>query len=652
MRTLFLLALVACKSAAVPDSVDTDTPVEVPPTPPPIDPGDCVSDAEQFEISVSPILQGDCISCHVVGGIAEATRHVLHPSTEADHLTHNREVLRPLALEQLDGSSLLVQKALGQAGHGGGVRVALDSPEHDALRELVARFVTPDECDVEVPVETPDVPPSPMRRLTESQLRNTVADLFPGVDLPTFEVVNDPLVHGYDNNASVQAPTALLISEIRDMSLAVTTAAMDDPAAWITCDLDLPDTPCIHDFLLDFGDRAFRRPLTTDEETVFIGFYDAMEALDGDPRAALQLTLQAYLNSGPFLYLPEYGTDPAALPGERVALSDYEMASRLSYFLWNSMPDDALMTAAENGELATEAGIEVQAWRMLADPRAEQSVANFHRLWLELDEIAHIAPDPATYPQWEAGMAEAARDEVDALIWASAFGPTPTLDHLLLDRTTSGDPQLATLYGTGGTELSAAERAGFFTRVGWLGATSHPVYASPIQRGVFVLERMLCVPPPAPPANINTTLPEDDPVDIVTNRDRYEAHSTNPTCFGCHESIDGIGFGFENYDGVGVYRTVDNGEPVDASGQFVTGDLDGTAYEGGVALSTLLAGSESVHACVTRQWYRYALGRSDAPGDEATLADLSAAYWGTGGELPQLLVDIARTESFRTRRAE
>ncbi len=651
-----LTTLSACSGG--PDAtVDPDGPVPTVPNPAtdPIDPDDCVSDAEQFETRISPLLQSDCIVCHVSGGVADDTRHVLLPEAEPTHLEANRATLEPLALEDYAGSSLLLQKAMGLAGHGGGPRIQLDTPEYDAVRELIWRFENPDSCDPDVPDEDPEVPVTPLRRLTESQLQNTVEDLFPGVDMPVVSVVADPLVHGYDNNGEAQAPTALLVSEIRDMSLAVTTAAMADES-WIGCDLDAEplDTVCVHDRIVEFGDRAFRRPLSADEELAFTGFFDDLLVETEDPRAALQLTLQGFLNSPSFLYLPEWGSDPSVAAGERVLLDDWETASRLSYFLWNTMPDDALFDAASNGALHTPDQIEAEAWRMLADPRAEQAVGNFHRLWLELDEILHIAPDPATYPVWETTMRTAARDEIDALIWESAFGDDPTLSHLLLDRTTLADPDLAVLYGLAETDttLPADERAGLLTRVGWLGATSHPVFASPVQRGVFVLERLLCVPPPDPPADIDTSLSEDDPQVVVTNRDRYEVHSSDPACFGCHESIDGIGFGFENYDAIGAYRTIDNGAPVDATGELVTGDLDGTSYEGALELSQLLAGSESVHQCVSRQWYRYALGRSDALGDETILAELGDTYWGAGGDLPTLLVAITRTESFRTRRAE
>jgi hypothetical protein len=654
------LAAVLTACSGGPDAqVDPDDPVPTVPDPGPptnpIDPDDCVDDMEQFEIAVSPLLQSDCITCHVSNGIAGDTEHLLVPDTVANHLETNRAMLEPLALQDFEGASYLVQKALGLAGHGGGPRIQADSPEFDALHELAWRFANPDSCDPDVPDADPDVPVTPLRRLTESQLQNTVEDLWPGVDMPVISVVTDPLVHGYDNNGETQAPTALLISEIRDMSLAVTTAAMEDPS-WIGCDLDADplDTVCVHDLLLEFGDRAFRRPLSVDEELAFTGFFDDLNTELEDPRAALQLTLQAFLNSPSFLYLPEWGADPSIPAGERVALDDWEVASRLSYFLWNSMPDDALFDAAAAGALSTPDQIETEAWRMLEDPRAERAVGNFHRLWLELDEVLHIDPDPATYPQWQTSMRTAARAEIDQLVWESAFGDDPTLSHLLLDRTTIADPELAVLYGLAETDttLPADQRSGFLTRVGWLGATSHPVFPSPVQRGVFVLERMLCVPPPDPPADIDTSLSEEDPINVVTNRDRYEVHSSDPSCFGCHESIDGIGFGFENYDGIGVYRTEDNGAPVDATGELVTGDLDGTSYEGALELSQLLAGSETVHQCVARQWYRYALGRSDALGDEATLSAIGDTYWAAGGDLPTLLVAITRSESFRTRRAE
>jgi len=628
-------------------------------TPDPTNPtngDDCLDDAEQFARDVSPLLHDDCIACHVDGSLADDTRNVLAPTSNPDHLALNRAMLEPLALETAGDLPLLVAKALGEEGHGGGARLVLSDEHTTALLAFAARVAAPGGCEdpTDEPLEL-DVPASPLRRLTPTQLQNTLADLFPGIPIEPVGVQADPLVHGFDNNAETQAATALQVGQVHTASLDATSAAMAEPAYWLSC--DMADTPCVHGFLDDFGHRAFRRPLTADEATAYLDFYDEMLASDGDPAAALQLTLQAFLNSPSFLYLVEFGTDDLAPAGERVPLSDHEIASRLSYFLWNTMPDQALRDAAEAGELSTVQGIEAQAWRMLEDPRASQAVANFHRLWLELDEVAHIDPDEATFPTWDPALTDEARAELDDLVQHSAFGPDPTLTTLLTSRRTVAQGGLAGLYGiaadpSGVSELTATERAGFLTRVGWLGATSHQVFASPIQRGVFVLERLMCVPPPAPPADIDTSIDDPEPGAAVTNRERHEQHSSDPSCFGCHEGIDGIGFGFENYDAIGAYRTLDNGQAVDATGTFVDGDLSGTDFEGALQMSDLLASSQTVHRCAVTQWYRYAMGRTEALGDQPTLDQLVGAYWGTGGELPQLLVDLTLTDSFRTRRAE
>jgi hypothetical protein len=545
-------------------------------------------------------------------------------------------------------------KARGELQHAGGPRFGRDDPAHAAFAAFVARVASPGGCEDPALVDpTAEVPGSPIRRLSPSQLDNTLADLFVGATLPSAGLSPDPLVHGFDNNATTQAATALQINQLHAASLAVTTAALEQPEGWLPCDVNDLDPSCVEGFLIDFGERAFRRPTTADEQAFVQDFYDEMLALDGDPRAALQLTLQGLLLSPDFLYVVEFGADELAPAGSRVPLSGHELASRLSYFLWDSMPDQALFDAAASGELDHADGVEAQAWRMLADPRAERAVGNFHRLWLELDDIAHIAPYEAAFPSWEPAMNDAARAEIDQLVWSSAFGPDPTLTNLLLSRQTTVDPSLAGLYGVApeAVELPANQRAGLLTRAGWLGATSHEVYASPVQRGVFVLKRLLCVPPAPPPANVDTSLEEGTTV-AVTNRERYSAHAADPLCASCHTSIDGIGFGFENYDAIGAWRDVDNGAPVDATGAFADGDLSGTSYNGALEMSALLASSETVHRCSVTQWYRYALGRSEELGDEPTLDALTAAYWGTGGELPQLLVDLVRTDSFRTRRAE
>jgi hypothetical protein len=518
-------------------------------------------------------------------------------------------------------------------------------------------------CDRD-PGEAPSVwlapdAPAPLRRMNGDQLNRTFTDLFrgfssggptPGIDIPWQRFPVDPRVGGFDNNADGQVPSTLLVEDVQRAAVNVTAAAMAAPT-FLPCEADGGDDPvgCGRAWLSDFGRRAFRRPLTEAESESFLGFFEQQQAETGDFRVAVQLGMQAFLNSPEFLYFFEFGADGG--DGERVPLDPYELASRMSYFLWGTMPDEALLEAAASGRLADADGVEGEAWRMLEDARAREGVLTFHRLWLDLDEIDAVWVHYDRYPTWTAEMNPAMRAELEQQVLRVWDGPG-TLPALLLDRETEIDPLLAVVYGLpeGATELPAGERAGVLTRAGWLAAKAHMVQPSPVARGVWVLDRLLCAPPPPPPPDVDTSIDVilGDPT--IPNRAQYEAHEANPACASCHTSIDGVGFGFEHYDAMGAWRDVDAGQPVDATGSVV---LDGAtvAYDGATALSELLAASEDAQRCYARQWYRYALGRLETEADGLVLAAVEGAMLGSGGDLRDGIVAILRSETFRTRPA-
>lgn len=514
--------------------------------------------------------------------------------------------------------------------------------------------------------EAVEVPTTPLRRLSPSQYQRTVEDLFPLAVIPEQTLLPDPLVHGFDNNAHGQTPSTLLIEQYETAAFSVAAAALATPALVLPCPDDGGTDPlgCGATYLTDLTRRAFRRTPTQAELDDVIGFFEQMHAEEGDFRVAIQLGIAFVLQSPEFLYLVEHG-DPGDEDGPGgsvddagpVPLTGEELAARLSYFLWNTTPDDALLAAAAAGSLAHPGGVEAEAWRMLADPRAEDAVANFTRLWLSLDALETVTPDLATYPTWHDGIADAMHEQVRRDVSRVFFGER-TWSALLRDPTSEVDADLAAIYGVSApvegwheVALPAGERSGILTRAGWLALNAHEVHPSPVQRGLHVLERMLCFVPGPPPPDADTSIPEDAATEPTTNRERYAAHTSDPTCAGCHAAIDGIGFGFEGYDSVGAYRTTDAGQPVDATGELLLGDLAGIGFDGALELSELLATSELAHDCHTLQWYRYAHGRTEQPADAAALAALQDTFRADGGQLQQLLVDIVTSETFRTRSA-
>jgi hypothetical protein len=509
----------------------------------------------------------------------------------------------------------------------------------------------------EAPSDPPDPPPTapvtapvdPLRRLSPTQYDHTVADLFPGAEIPPQSLPADPLVHGFDNHAAAQTPSALLVEAWLRAATAVAAAAWERPT-WLPCAPDGGPDPagCAAAFVEDFGRRAFRRPLTSAEAADFEALLLDVFLADRDFGAAVQVTIQAFLLSPDFLFLPELG---AGAPGERIALDGHAVAARLSYLLWSGPPDDALLDAAAAGALDDPDGIEAEARRMLADPRAERGLADFHRQWLAVPRLAKADPDPATYPIWDEELRASMREELDGFVRHVLFAGEGTLPSLLLDRTFTGDAAVARVYGVGpgDGELPAGERAGALTRAAWLTATAKPVHPSPVQRGIYVLDHLLCDPPPPPPANIDTSAVDAAAGDPRTNRERYEVHSTTPVCASCHLSIDGIGMGFEHYDSVGRFRVTDAGFPVDATATLASGDLDGASYDGALELSALLADSADAHRCYATHWLRYGLGRTEATGDAAELSPIARAFYEGGGDVPGLLIALVRSETFRTR---
>ncbi len=500
---------------------------------------------------------------------------------------------------------------------------------------------------------------TPLRRLTHTQYNNTVDDLFPGVTIPTQAILVDPKSGGFENFGELQTPSSLLVGQYQQAAVGVTAAAMAEADAFLPCPLDGGDDPaaCGHGFLSDFAARAFRRPLSAEESAAYLGFFDAQLPGEGFS-VALQLTMQAILQAPAFIYFLEYDGSPVEGSEGLELLDGYSMASRLSYFLWDTMPDAALISAAAEGELATAEGVEAAARRLLAEAPARGALVNFHRQWLDLDKIDAITLDPATYPSFDEGVREAMGEEIRRLVERVIFDGEGTLKELLTTSETVANAELAALYGAeapagewGTVALDPTQRAGLLTTPGWLASRAHAVHPSPVQRGVFVLERLLCQPPPVPPADVDITPPEEGGDAPVTNRDRYDEHASNPQCQGCHQTIDGIGFGFEHYDSQGRWRDQDGGVPVDASGLLLGSDVDGPFVDA-IDLAGRLGESETVQRCVVTQWYRYAIGRATNLDDACARDALELAFEAADGDIQELLVNIAVSDGFRYRRAQ
>ena len=491
-----------------------------------------------------------------------------------------------------------------------------------------------------------DVAPTPLRRLTRQQYANAIRDVL-GVSIDVSELGADEKAGAFDSNATA-AVSSNTVELYRTLAESVAPRALQDNPSIFACEAQAES--CWGEFLDQTGRRLFRRPLTDDER----GRYLELAAGTGDAAHGLRLIVQAMLQSPAFLYHLEFGVSNGS--GDLVPLTGDELASRLSFFLWNSVPDDALLDAAVAGELDTTAVLVEHAERMLDDPRARESIGAFHVQWLGLDHLEDAFKDPAVYPEFSDDLADAMVDETRRFASLTVLQGDGRLETLLTASHSYLTEPLFELYGVEQpasfvpgmpVDLDPSERAGLITQAAFLTEHALTNQSGPIQRGVEIRNQFFCDPPPPPPPDANVEPPAPDP--NSTTREIFEQHTSEPACAGCHVLIDGIGLGMENYDGVGRHRSLENGQPVDASGELLSTDVDG-AFDGGVELAHRLAQSEQVRECVARQWFRFAFGRLEGDGDVCSLETLHDAFAASDYDVRALLVELVRTDAFRFRR--
>jgi hypothetical protein len=491
---------------------------------------------------------------------------------------------------------------------------------------------------------------APMRRLTGREWANTVRDLVGVANLELPPMPPDGTsTASFENEALALGPSELHVNRWEQAAFDVGGLVATEPAVRarnVPC--GEADGDCARRFVEAFGRRAMRRPLTREESDRYVAFFEAQRAsIDFD--AAIQLTVAAFLQTPQFLYRLELGGD--RVRDAQVRLTSHEVATRLSYLLWESMPDDVLFAAADADDLRSADQIENQARRMLADPRARLAVRDYFRQWLHLDRVASEMKLPEIAPEWNPTVAAAAREE--SMRFAEHVFFEGTLSDLFTSRVGFVPPELAPLYGVTSPGVDTAmelppERAGILTRVAFLGGEAREANGSPPLRGVFVLSRLMCTPPGSPPADADTSPPTPDPgMGPQTNRMLFEERTSPDRCQSCHERIDGFGFGFENYDTAGRFRTTDNGLPVDATGLALgLGEEADGVYDGAVDLQQRFARSETVSDCAVEKWFVYANGRTPEAEDACHLRTLQDEFEAAGGDLDELLVRMVRRPEF------
>ena len=403
-----------------------------------------------------------------------------------------------------------------------------------------------------------------------------------------------------------------------------------------------------------FGARAFRRPVTADEWERLTKVYKAARAEGENYEGGVRLALSAVLVSPHFLYRVE--ADPAGPPGSVRALNDYELATRLSYFLWSSTPDDELLDVAGKGKLREQ--LDAQLARMLKSPKSAEFVKNFVGQWLELRNMDSHSVDARTFPGFDPALRESMRRETEIFFEKLIADDRPVMDLLTADYTYV-NKRLADHYklqapGATGEEfvkvsLKGTRRSGVLTHGSILTLTAMPARTSPVKRGVFVLEQILGTPPPPAPADV-PPLP-DKPQDNAAAplRERLAAHRADPTCATCHMRMDGIGFALENFDAVGLWRDQEGRFPVDSMGELA----GGRKINGPEGLRELLVSKKADFLkCLSEKLMTYALGRGMEHYDRCTLKDVVSATEQGGYRFSAMVGAIVKSDAFQKRRSK
>jgi mono/diheme cytochrome c family protein len=407
-----------------------------------------------------------------------------------------------------------------------------------------------------------------------------------------------------------------------------------------------------HEILSRFVCRAYRRPAAPDEIDRLLQLYDASRARGDKFEASIQLALEAGLVSPKFLFRVELDDRPDSK--DTHPIDEYQLASRLAYFLWSTMPDDELSSLAARKQLT--ANLEAQVRRMLKDPKAKALVENFGMQWLQLRNLKTVAPDRKLFPEFDDRLRAAMLEETELFFEAIVREDRSILD-LLDGDFTYVNGRLARHYGISGVygdefqrvSLAGSQRGGLLTQASILTVTSNPTRTSPVKRGKWVLEQVLGTPPPPPPPNV-PELATDAKAQLTGSlRQRMEQHRANPSCAVCHNNMDALGFAFENFDAVGAFRARDGTFPIDPSGTLPTGQ----SFQGPAELKAILKGKKELFSrCLTEKMLTYALGRGVESYDRATVEAINAALARNNYRFSTLVLESVKSEPFRLRRGK
>ncbi len=492
----------------------------------------------------------------------------------------------------------------------------------------------------------------PLRRLGMAEYANTIASLFGAGIATSVALPADPqgtstypfptVVGGVERDAFEQAAAEIAGKVASQLStLAPCTAGGDERA-------------CAKQFVTSFGKRAFRRPVSDAETAQLLGLYDAVRAapISLTYTEAAKALLSAILQSPQFLYHWELGPAKPVTEGGSLRLSAYEVASRLSYFMWGTMPDAALLTAADAGQLDTQAGVDTQVRRMLPSADTARLVTSMVGWWIRTDKLASLQKQPSiadVTPELKTALSdEFAAFTGDTLLKRGSYVDFLTSPNSFVTAPTASLYGLSGSFGSTPTATALPNgRAGLFSQAAFLAVEALPQESSPVRRGKLVATRLLCRTILPPPVGLNITPPTIP--DNVQTREAYAQHSLNATCAGCHRQMDPLGFAFEHFDAVGRYRDMEAGKPIDATGNIIGLGGKDVTFNGVAGMMQAIAGSEEGQRCFVQQMTQYALNRSLGDFDTAAQDAAFTAFKSGSLDPRELIPAIASSKSFRYR---
>lgn len=518
------------------------------------------------------------------------------------------------------------------------------------------------ELDVQSSAPPVSAAPPQLQRLTSSRYLSTLRTLFdqegfPALRWPT-QLERDTLLHGYSTVGASELTIAPRAAELyEEAALDLTGQVFADAArrrAWVGCEpkSSEPGDDCVRSFVQNTGARFYRRPLTTQEQDEYLTLIEKTGKDLGDPWQGLRFATVAWLQSPHVLYLVEQGEPDPDRP-DRLRLTGYELATRLSYLLWNTSPDAELLRAAQSGELLTDEGLLRQTRRLLQAQQAEPFTDQFFGEFLYLDRLDTVSKDAKQFPEWTPQLAASMRGEVLRLLRELAQSGAHDMRELFDTRTTFVNGELASHYGLPAEltpppgiwkqiELPSTMQPGLLGRAGLLSLFAHATVTSPTLRGKFIRQQLLCQDIPPPPPGVAVNLDVDPSGTPKTMREKLAKHRDAAGCEGCHRLMDPIGLSLEHFGPTGKYRTEDNGLPIDPSGE-----LDGQPFADSVELAALLRQSPRIAECMTRQLYRYATAHLELRSEQEQILILGRKFAQSGFRFPQLVESLVLSEGFR-----